>query len=223
MAKTLSGVNANSQVTGKHLSLGAMIGRALWLALIVTIPPLCLFIDLHILGNTVSEYSVVEVAQLILLVLSIGSFGYLAYRKADDRAFAVLVAAFFATLLVREMDAYFDVIAHGFWKYIASPIALTAIIYAYQRSEKTLAGMSRFMRSQAGVVMVIGLVILLFYSRLIGMTSLWKGLMGDAYIRVIKNAVEESAELLGYSLIFAASARYLLHRLRVKKRAIFQS
>lgn len=221
MQKSLPTLQQQRQVAHKRLSIGAMAGRALWLALVVIIAPLCLFIDLNTLGNNISEASLVELTQLVFLFLSASCFFYLAYKKVDDRAFAILAAAFFLTMLIREMDAYFDVIVHGFWKYIAAPIALSALVYAYQHGEKTIVAMSRFMRSQAGVVMVIGLVILLFYSRLMGMTSLWKGLMGDAYIRVIKNAVEESAELLGYSLIFAASARYLLHRLRTKKQAVF--
>jgi len=57
-------------------------------------------------------------------------------------------------------------------------------------------------------------VLLLFYSRLMGMTSLWNGLLGDQYIRIFKNAIEETTELLGYTFILAASLGYVAQRVR---------
>lgn len=214
---------ARSAAAVKTLSLGAMIGRGLWLALIVTLAPVCLMIDVQVLANGVSEYSAVEFAQLILLALSALSFTYLAKRKREDRSFALLAAAFFACMLIREMDAYFDVIAHGFWKYLVAPLALAAVVQALRQGRATLAALSRFSRSQAGLLVMAGLVVVLFYSRLMGMTGLWQGVMGDGYVRVVKNAIEESAELLGYSIMFAGAARYLLHRLRKRRQATLSS
>ena len=46
---------------------------------------------------------------------------------------------------------------------------------------------------------------LLVYSRLLGMGAIWKGLLAEQYLRVFKNAVEETTELLGYVLIAAAA------------------
>jgi hypothetical protein len=44
----------------------------------------------------------------------------------------------------------------------------------------------------------------LVYSRL-----LWQALLDAQYLKLFKNAVEESAELLGYVLILAASMAYV--------------
>jgi len=196
------------------LSLGEVATRFFYLALVVILPPTCLFIDLKILGNSITESSVTEIAQILLLILSIGCFTFLAIKKVDERSFFLLAAAFFTCMLIRELDAVFDLIAHGFWACIVAPVAISAIVNAVKNGSSTLQGLSRFVSSHAGVLMLVAVAILLFYSRLIGMTQVWQGIMGDNYSRTVKNAMEETSELLGYSLIFAASATYLLQRLR---------
>ncbi len=197
-----------------NVSLGAVAARFICLALVVSIAPVCLYVDLKVLGNGVSEQSLTEILQVVFLFLSASSFVFIAAKKTEDRSFSLLAAAFFACMIVREMDAVFDLIAHGFWKYVAAPIAIIAIANGIKNSSSTLLGLSRFVRSQAGGLMLVAVAILLFYSRLIGMTIMWQSIMEDGYLRVVKNAVEETSELLGYSLILASSVRYLLHRLK---------
>lgn len=202
--------------SSNYLSIGSIVGRFFWLAFVVTIPPLCLYFDIRAFGDRIPEQSFLEITQEIFLFICIGLFSFLAYRNVADRVFATMAAAFFACLLIRELDAFFDLIVHGFWKYLATPVAVAAVIYGVKNLNSMWSGLSRFLRSQAGTVMVVGLVVLLFYSRLFGMADLWKEIMGDGYSRSVKNAIEETCELLGYSLILAASARYFLHRLRKK-------
>jgi len=67
-------------------------------------------------------------------------------------------------------------------------------------------------------VMSLGLALLLAYSRLLGMGHLWRGVLGDGYERIVKNAIEEGAELLGYTVILVASLGYLGRRLQRLRR-----
>lgn len=76
----------------------------------------------------------------------------------------------------------------------------------------TLKGIARLLASRDGLGLTFGLVLLLVYSRLIGMEALWHGLLDGQYLRVFKNAVEEVTELFGYALVMAASLHYLLRR-----------
>jgi hypothetical protein len=62
--------------------------------------------------------------------------------------------------------------------------------------------------------MTIGLVMLLCHSRLLGMTVLWQGLLGEHYVRVFKNVVEEGSELLAYTFILFASLSYAAQSIR---------
>lgn len=197
--------------TPSQLSVGAIASRFLWMAFVVTVPPICLMVDIKLFGSNIPEASFTEITQALFLVISIVTFLVTAKKVSDDRAFSYLAAAFFSCLLIREMDMYLDAVFHGFWKYLAVPLAICTLLWASRCTKNVLETMSYFLRTQAGMVMMVGLVVLLFYSRIFGMTDLWKEVMGEDYIRTVKNAVEETCELLGYSLIVAASLRYYFH------------
>lgn len=190
------------------------LGRTLLFGLMVALPPLLAWLDIHWLGNAVGEWSLVELTQEGFLAASVAAFVRLALRRPEDRRFAVLAAAFFASMFLREMDELLDLIAHGFWKYPVTALVAGALGWASRDWRAALSGLVRFLTSRAGTVMTIGLVLLLFYSRLMGMTSLWNGLLGDQYIRIFKNAIEETTELLGYTFILAASLGYVAQRVR---------
>ena len=194
--------------------LASHLGRAFLFGVMVTLPPLLAWVDIHLLGNAVGEWSLVELTQEGFLAASVLAFTRLAVARREDRRFAVLAAAFFACMFLREMDEVLDLIAHGLWKYPVALLASGALAWAGRDVRATLAGLVRFLGARPGIVMVIGLVLLLFYSRLIGMTSLWTGLLGDQYIRVFKNTIEETTELLGYTFILAASLSYVAQRVR---------
>ena len=193
----------------------AAVGRFLAYCLLAALPVLLLRRDLTWLGNTLGEASLVEVTQAGFLLATTLAFALLALRRAEDRRFAVLAAAFFACLLIREQDALLDgLLFHGAWKYLAAPLALGALVWALQDVRATLAGLARLLSSRAGTVLLLALAVLLIYSRLLGMTGIWTTVLGDGYVRTVKNAVEETTELLGYTFVLAASVGYVSQRLR---------
>jgi hypothetical protein len=193
--------------------LGAMRLGAVFL-LAVSLPALALFADIRWLGNSVGEMSVTELSQLSFIALTAIGFGVLARVSREDRRFATLAAGFFACMLIRELDAVLDSVFDGLWQGLALSVAVTSIAYAACDWRSTLRGMARLLASRSGMALTIGLALLLAYSRLLGMTALWHGLLEDNYVRVFKNAVEESAELLSYTVIVVASLGYVATRYR---------
>jgi hypothetical protein len=201
--------------------VAAGIGRFFAYALLAAFPILMLRQDILVLGNAVGENSLVEACQLALLGLSMSAFALLAWRRADDRRFAVLAAVLFACMLIRENDAVFDAaLFHGAWKYLVAPLVIGSVFWALRDTRALLAGIARFLASHAGTMMLLGLAILLCFSRLFGMTEIWAAVLGDGYVRTAKNAIEETGELLGYSVILAASLRYLALRVRAQVRQL---
>lgn len=197
----------------------AAAGRFLAYCLLAALPVLLLRHDLHQLGNVLGERSLVELTQAGFLVASCSAFAMLAVRRPDDRRFAVLAAVLFAVMLIREMDALLDALLwHGAWKFLAAPLVIGALSWALRDWRAVLAGASRMLSSRSGTVMLLGMAVLLCYSRLFGMSSHWQAVLGDGYVRTVKNAVEETTELLGYSFILAASVDYLGQRLRAAMR-----
>ncbi|SEM53616.1 hypothetical protein SAMN05428989_4019 [Pseudoxanthomonas sp. GM95] len=183
--------------------------RTAFFAWMVSLPVIALYIDLHWLKDDLGEWSLVEITQELFLLFSTLAFVDLARHNPRDRAFAVLAAGFMACMLIRELDAVWDLVFHGFWQVLVAVVAASCFIFALQDVRRAINALARLLVSRSGTGVTTGLVLLLFYSRLFGMTALWQGLLGDAYIRVFKNAVEEGTELLGYTFILAASWSYV--------------
>lgn len=199
--------------------LAVQLGRAALYALMVSLPPLLAWLDVHWLHDGIGEWSLVELSQEGFLLASALAFVRLARRRADERRFALLAAALFGCMFLREMDELLDLVVHGFWKYPAAALAASAIVYGLRDLPASIGGLVRLLGARAGTVMLVGLVVLLVYSRLLGMGPLWNGLLGEQYLRVFKNAIEETTELLGYTFILAASLGYAAQRIREPARA----
>ncbi|MDL2307916.1 transporter [Desulfovibrio sp. OttesenSCG-928-C06] len=155
-----------------------------------------LYLDLVVLGNGVYEQSLTEVAQALILLAMVACYLRLAARKPEYRSTYVLIAGFFACMLVREMDFYLDEL----WFPLALAVTLVCCWQAWRRREQALGGLVYFCRSRSFGVVLSGIVTLLVFSRLLGMKILWQALLGDQYVKVLKNAIEEGTEQFGYLL-----------------------
>ncbi|MFT3761284.1 MAG: hypothetical protein QM761_01465 [Pseudoxanthomonas sp.] len=202
-----------------HILL-AHLGRSALLALVMAVPVALLYADIQWLRDGVGEWSLTELTQVGFLFATAWAFARLARIREDDRGFAVLAAGLFACMLVRELDAVWDLAFRGLWQLLVAAIALGCMAWALRDRRATLAATARFLVSRSSAVMTVGLVLLLIYSRLFGMTALWQGLLSEQYVRVFKNAAEECTELLGYTLIMASSLTYVAQRLRERRKAL---
>ena len=168
----------------------------------------CIYLDITIHGN-ILENSFVEFGQEWFLLGTTTLFAMRAIAKRQGGLW--LVAGFFGCMFIRELDAYFDMIVHGAWKYFALVVIAFVFFKAWRLGkENTIASLAAFMKSRAFVFIFIGLLIVLIYSRLFGMGELWKAIMGDNFNRTVKNVVEEGSELWGYALVFWGAVKYCL-------------
>ncbi len=173
-------------------------------------------IDFVLLNGNVGEISVTEMLQQLLLIVSSGSFVYLARKRNEVKNAAVLISAFFAVLFIREMDFWFDKIAHGAWVFPAALVAGSAVVYAVKNGKRTIDQLALILASPHMNLLVTGVMLLLVFSRLFGMGSFWHNVMGDDYVRAVKNIAEEGTELLAYCLIAFASLKTVLGITRKK-------
>ncbi|PMM50229.1 hypothetical protein [Vibrio splendidus] len=177
---------------------------------------LALRIDFVLLNGNVGEISATEMLQQLLLILTSGSFAYLAREKREVKHAALLISAFFAMLFIRELDYWFDMIAHGAWVYPAIIIAGSAIFYAIRNGKQTVDQLALILASPHMNLLVTGVMLLLVFSRLFGMGSFWQGVMGEHYISNVKTIAEEGTELLAYCLIAFASLKTVIGITRKK-------
>lgn len=169
---------------------------------------LCLWIDVRVFDNNIPEISLTEIVQESVLAIIVLIHFALAGRYALLRYCNILVGGFFLAMLIRELDAVFDLISHGSWVWFALFSTLCTLIYPLRYYRHTLSQLAQYTRTPYYGMMLSGLLAVLVFSRLFGMHGLWYSILEEGYARVVKNAVEEGSESFGYMLCLTASIGY---------------
>lgn len=167
--------------------------------------------DLVVFGNGMGECSFTEWFQMALVLFALLTFRSLVPRYPAFRGFSILSAGFFGCILFREMDFYFNPIAPWFW---VLPVACV-LVWSFRRalSGETRGtvwpGMAAFCRSSACETMLVGLVLVLGFSRVFGSGRLlWRHVVCSTDATLVKSAVQESLEFLGYLWMAIAAFRW---------------
>lgn len=189
------------------------------LAVLALVSPLTVYLDVLVFKDGLYESSLTELIQEILLLLSTLVFWRTAWKMPQWRGMSILVAGFMTCMLIRELDEPLDNIMNGFWFYPAFLAAVAAIYLAIRNLETLLSPMSEFINTRAYVFILVGMVILLAFSRVFGSgTLLWTDILGSEYDFLFKSVLQEGLELLGYAFIFYGSfAFYRRTRLQSRK------
>lgn len=188
----------------------------LTIIILMLIAPLALYLDLVIFQNDVGELSATEISQEVFVFITMTLFGIRAKQQPSARGFYLLVTGFFACVLIRELDQLFDLIWHGFWVIPAAATALISIGMAVTRYKDSIVEpMARYTSTREYVYMVGGLLMVLVFSRVFGSGHLlWEHIMGQNYNYVLKSAMQEGLELLGYSWMCYGT---LLHCVKARR------
>jgi hypothetical protein len=184
------------------------------LAILMVAVPLVVALDVMVFKHGVQEISATEFAQEGLLFLSALLMALTARKRPDARGFLALVAGFFGVMLIREADMFFDAISQGFWLYPALAVTLAVCVYAARHRDTVIEPMLRFARTKPAAYLVIGLLLVLVFSRAFGTGQLWVEVMGQDYRRIYKSVIQEGIELLGYVLVFFGSLGAFLQERR---------
>ena len=182
------------------------IAEFLFLAVLISAIPMLVAIDSKISGHGVIEFSFTEITQATLILGCTISFGSLALKHENSRGCMVLIAGFFGCMFIRELDSLLDRIVHGFWVYPATILAATSIIYSTRLPGTVRRPALNAIGSKAYTYITIGLLVLLFFSRVFGTGQLWSAVMVENYSTDYRQVIQEGIELLGYILIAYGSA-----------------
>jgi hypothetical protein len=187
------------------------VGEFLGLALLATLAPVLVLIDVRMIGDAVDEVSLTEMTQAALLLFAVFVFGYRAGRNPETRGFALLVAGFFLCMLIRELDGLLDQIAHGFWLWPALLVAGSVVAYvAVACRTKVFRPMANFIGTKSYYHIITGLVVVLVFSRIFGSGRYWGFLLEMDLGRLFKASLQEGLELFGYFLLGYGAMWYLI-------------
>ena len=157
-----------------------------------------------------SEFSMVEIIQLMLLLTCGLLMGWVARSSHTQRPLAILFGGLALVFLIRELHYFFDqYIIDNLWQVLAGISGALLIAYSYRHMKRLNIALARIWPSPGLTLIFAGAVILFAYSTLVGNEPLWQAMLGDAYARIIKLAVEEFIELIGYLLWLIGTIEYV--------------
>ncbi len=170
------------------------------------------------------ETSYTEFAQEIFLLISGIIYLVMAKKFPNVRGFAILLAGFCFTALIREYNNYFHAWFKGAWQILAFIIVLLTAFAATKNRSTILRPVHKYLNTPAFGITLSALLIVLVFSRLYGLHNIWYNILQEDLTgpyRWVKNASEEGTELLGYCLFFIGAVEYFLrlHKKSTGKKA----
>ena len=156
-----------------------------------------------------SEFSPVEIIQDIILGTCGAVMWWVARYCPSQRPIAVPLGGVALAYLIRELDSFLDhFIVGNLRQVIIVVIAALLIVYILRNRRRLQIALARIWPSPGLTLLFAGAVIVFAFVRLVGDEVLWMALLDDDYRKVIKLAVEEFIELLGYFLWMIGTIEY---------------
>jgi len=158
-----------------------------------------------------SEFSPVEIIQAIILGACGVIMAWVARYCPSQRPIAFGFGGMALAFLIRELDYFLDrYVIDNFWQVLIVIVGALLIAYTYRHRRRLNVGLARIWPSPGLTLLFAGAVVLFAFVRLVGHEPLWMSILGDAYQRVIKLAIEEFIELIGYFLWMIGTIEYAL-------------
>ena len=163
-------------------------------------------------GDTLgtSEYSPVEIIQPAILVICGLLYAWVARHYPSQRPIAFGFGGLALAFMIRELDFFLDrYVADNFWQVMVALVLSLIIAYTYRHRRRFRIAWLRLWPSPGLTLLFAGATIQFAFVRLVGHEPLWMAMLGDDYLRIIKLAVEEFIELLGYFLWLIGTIEYV--------------
>ncbi|WP_372753591.1 hypothetical protein [Labilibaculum sp.] len=173
-------------------------------------------------GLKFGEGSLTEYMQEFYLLLTSLIFLLAGFTSKSHKAISYLMGGGALVALVRELDAYFDLIYHGAWFPVAMLLLVLTVILVIRKKTQIWENLEEFFTTPAFGTFIAGFLMVFVFSRLFGTKKVWMALFEvdqlEGMQRWVKNAVEEGSELFGYTLLFIAAVEFFVYVSRKLKK-----
>lgn len=148
--------------------------------------------------------------EAIFLILAVGFFA-MSLRLQHVSILATMFAGFFMLAFIRELDALLEQnIGTGTWQVLVTVVFIAMVYQARKHWSALQIQVRDHVETYSFGLFIAGFLITFIFSRLIGNEELWMAIMEDGYRRNVKNAVEESTELLGDAIFLFSGIEFLV-------------
>jgi len=172
-------------------------------------------LKLHVIVNEgdvygTSEYSPIEIIQPLILGICGLLMAWVAQNCPSQRPIAFPFGGLALAFLIRELDFYFDrYLIDNLWQVLVAVAGAFVITYVVRQRRRMKIAWARVWPSPGMALLFAGAVILFAFVRLVGHEPLWQSILGADYQRIVKLAVEEFIELIGYFLWLIGTIEYV--------------
>jgi len=179
---------------------------------------------LHVIvgpGDTLgtSEYSPIELIQPGILVVCGLLYAWVAKNCVSQRPIAFLFGGMALAFIIRELDYFLDRwVADNFWQLLMGIVAALVIAYTVRHRRRFRIAWLRLWPSPGMTLLFAGAIVNFAFVLLVGHEPLWMSILGDGYQRIVKLAVEEFIELLGYFLWLIGTIEYTYQAMAIARR-----
>ena len=157
-----------------------------------------------------SEFSPVEMIQLLILAACGLLMVWVARYSLTQRPLAFLFGGLALVFFIRELHFFLDrYFIDNLWQVLVAIVGALLIAYCYRHRKRMNIALARIWPSPGLTLIFAGAVVLFAYSILVGHEPLWKAMLGEHYARIVKLAVEEFIELIGYFLWMIGTIEYV--------------
>ncbi len=156
-----------------------------------------------------SEYSPLEMIQPLILIVCGLLMGWVAMNHVSQRPVAFAFGGLALAFTILELDYFLDrYLIVNLWQVLVGIAGALVITYTYRQRKRLNIALGRLWPSPALALMFAGAVIIFGFVRLVGHELLWQAILGDDYRHVVKVAVEEFIEMVGYLLWLIGAIEY---------------
>lgn len=158
-----------------------------------------------------SEESLTEWLESLSALLCSMCFLAVARLHRSLRPVAVMLAALTCLMFIREADHFLDTrVFDGAWQLLVTLVLIATGLYLWRQPDSIAESIRLYAKQPSAGILLSGILVTFVFSRLFGQGVFWQTVMGDAYLRVVKNIVEEGTELAGYALFVIAALELLV-------------
>ena len=171
-------------------------------------------LKLHVMASPfdqigTSEFSPIEIIQPIIIAVCGLLMLWVAEYCPSQRPIAIPFGGMALAFMIRELDYFFDrYLIDNLWQVLIGFAAAFVIVYTYRARKRLKIAWARIWPSPGIALLFAGSVILFSFVRLVGHEALWMSILDDGYRRIVKLAVEEFIELIGYFLWLIGTIEY---------------
>lgn len=156
-----------------------------------------------------SEYSPLEIIQPLILGVCGLLMAWVARYCPSQRPIAFPFGGVALAFLISELSFFLNYyVINNLGQVFIVIVSALVIVYTYRARRRLRIAWARVWPSPAVAMIFTGAVISFAFVRLVGQEQLWMSILGSNYHHLVKVAVEEFTELLGYMLWLIGAIEY---------------